>query len=47
MNIFIPINLERRLFSNPNLDIKKYKTEQIEKAKNILNKIQITTNVIY
>jgi hypothetical protein len=47
MNIFIPINLERRLFSNPNLDIKKYKTEQIQKAKNILNKIQITTNVIY
>ena len=47
MNIFIPINLDRRLFSNPNLDIKKYKTEQIQKAKNILNKIQITTNVIY
>ena len=47
MNIFIPINLDRRLFSNPNLDIKNYKTEQIQKAKNILNKIQITTNVIY
>ena len=47
MNIFIPINLERRIFSNPNLDIKNYKGEQILKAKNILNKILITKNVIY
>jgi len=39
MNIFIPINLERRIFSNPNLDINIYKALQIEKAKNILNKI--------
>ena len=46
MNIFIPVNLERRLFSNPNLDIKNYKGGQIQKAKNILNKIQITTNSI-
>lgn len=47
MNIFIPVNLERRLFSNPNLDIKNYKGGQIQKAKNILNKIQITTNAIH
>jgi hypothetical protein len=47
MNIFIPINLDRRIFSNPNLDIKNYKGEQILKAKNILNKILITKNVIH
>jgi hypothetical protein len=39
MNIFIPVNLERRLFSNPNLDIINYKEEQIQKANKILNKI--------
>lgn len=39
MNIFIPVNLERRLFSNPNLDIINYKEEQIQKAKNILKNI--------
>lgn len=47
MNIFIPVNLERRLFSNPNLDIINYKEEQIQKAINILNNIQKNKNVIY
>lgn len=47
MNIFIPVNLERRLFSNPNLDIINYKKEQIQKAKNILLNIQTNNNVIY
>ena len=47
MNIFIPINLERRLFSNPNLDILKYKQEQIQKAQKILINIQNMNNVIH
>lgn len=47
MNIFIPVNLERRMFSNPNLDIINYKEEQIQKAKNILNNIQNNKNGIY
>jgi thiamine kinase-like enzyme len=47
LNIFIPVNLERRLFSNPNLDIINYKAEQIQKAKNILNNIQNNYYVIH
>ena len=47
MNIFIPVNLERRLFSNPNLDITNYKEEQIQKANKILNNIQNNKNGIY
>ena len=47
MNIFIPVNLERRMFSNPNLDIINYKEEQIQKANKILNNIQNNKNGIY
>ena len=47
MNIFIPINLERRLFSNPNLDILKYKEQQIQKAQKILINLQNMNNVIH
>lgn len=47
MNVFIPINLERRLFSNPDLDINIYKAGQIKKAQNILFNIQKNKNVLH
>lgn len=47
MNVFIPINLERRLFSNPDLDINSYKSGQIKKAQNILFNIQKNKNVLH
>jgi len=40
MNIFIPVNLERRVFSNPMLNIEEYKFSQIKKANEILQIIQ-------
>ena len=40
MNIFIPVNLERRVFSNPMLNIEDYKFSQIKKANEILQIIQ-------
>jgi hypothetical protein len=47
MNVFIPVNLERRLFSNPNIDVEVLKTDQIQKAKTILNNIENSYNVIH
>lgn len=47
MNVFIPVNLERRLFSNPNIDVEVLKADQIQKAKTILNNIENSYNVIH
>lgn len=47
LNVFIPVNLERRLFSNPNIDVASLKECQIHKAKAILNNIENSYNVIH
>lgn len=40
MNIFVRVNLERRVFANPNLNIRKYKESQLIKAKEKLDRAE-------
>ena len=40
MNIFLPVNLSRRKFSNPLLDENELKKSQLDKASNLLNLIR-------
>jgi thiamine kinase-like enzyme len=40
LNVFIPVNLQRRIFSNPELNIKKYKESQISMANKLLSKVE-------
>jgi hypothetical protein len=41
LNVFINKNLERRIFANPNLNVSRLKSNQILKAKQILESIHI------
>lgn len=41
LNVFLPVNLERRLFSNPDIDIAEYKSNQLLKAQIIIKKFKI------
>lgn len=40
LNIFIPVNLERRRFANPGLDVHSLKRMQLSKAELLLQKLQ-------
>ena len=40
LNVFLPVNLERRLFSNPDLDIAEYKLNQLSKAQLIIKNLK-------
>ena len=47
LNIFLPVNLNRRKFSNPELNIVQLKKEQLQKAFNILQTFKNTASVLY
>ena len=39
LNIFLPTHLARRQFANPHLNVKNFKKMQLEKARNLINKL--------
>ena len=47
MNIFLPVHLERRKFSNPGLEVVAFKKNQLQKAADILQTFQNKTNVVH
>jgi len=47
LNIFLPMHLNRRKFSNPDLDVVQLKDEQLQKATDILEIFKSKANVIY
>ncbi len=47
MNIFLPVHLERRKFSNPGLEVAGFKRNQLQKTVDILQTFQNKNNVIH
>jgi thiamine kinase-like enzyme len=40
LNIFIPSDMERRIFANPDLDVSLYKEKQLSLANDLINKVK-------
>lgn len=47
MNVFLPVHLDRRKFSDPDLDVSELKRIQLTKANHILTFFETRTNVIH
>lgn len=47
MNVFLPVHLDRRKFSNPDLDVGELKRTQLTKANDILKLFEARKNVIH
>ena len=41
LNVFIPVNLARRQFANPNLNVIEFKNAQLVKAQTILQQMEV------